>query len=225
MSQAYQHLSNQDNKIFIIIAGNIGSGKTTLTKKLSQRLGWHPHFESVHENPYLKDFYHDMKRWSFPLQIYFLTHRFNIHRMIESSNFTEIQDRSIYEDACIFARALSEQGDISPRDYKNYIKLYESMIQFLRPPDLMIALKRSIPKLLERIKGRGRDYEQSISIDYLTRLNSYYSEWFTEYSLGKSLIIQTDELDFLDNEKHFDALVQKIHDSIDQKDLFFPITK
>ena len=225
MSRAYQHLSSQDNKMFIIIAGNIGSGKTTLTKKLSQRLGWHPHFESVQENPYLEDFYHDMKRWSFPLQIYFLTHRFNIHRMIESSNFTEIQDRSIYEDAHIFARALFEQRDISPRDYKNYIKLYESMIQFLRPPDLMIALRRSIPKLLERIKGRGRDYEQSISVDYLTRLNSYYNDWFTRYSLGKSLIIQTDEVDFLENEKHFDTLVQKIHDSIDQKDLFFPPTK
>ena len=225
MSKAYQHLSDQNNKMFITIAGNIGSGKTTLTKKLSERLGWRPHFESVQENPYLEDFYQDMKRWSFPLQIYFLTHRFNIHRMIERSNFTEIQDRSIYEDAHIFARALFEQKDISSRDYKNYIKLYESMIQFLRPPDLVIALKRSVPKLLERIKSRSRDYEQSISIDYLTRLNYYYDEWFAKYSLGKSLVIQTNRLDFLENEEHFDALVQKIYDSFGQKDLFFPSPK
>ena len=221
VSKSYQNLSGEKNKMFIVVAGNIGSGKTTLTRKLGERLGWRSHFESVQDNPYLEDFYQDMERWSFPLQIYFLTHRFNIHRHIENSNFTDIQDRSIYEDANIFARALFEQQAMSARDYENYINLYESMIQFLRPPDLIIGLKRSIPKLLERIRSRGRDYEQSISVDYLTRLNNYYDDWFSKYSLGKSLIIQTDELDFLENEKHFDTLVQKIHDSIDQKDLFF----
>ena len=209
--------------MFITIAGNIGSGKTTLARKLSERLGWHPRFESVQDNPYLKDFYQDMKRWSFPLQVYFLTHRFNTHRAIENSHATEIQDRSIYEDAHIFARALFEQKDICPRDYENYINLYQSMVQFLQPPDLMIGLKRSIPKLLERIRQRGRDYEQSIPVDYLTKLNGYYDDWLAQYSQGKSLIIQTDEFDFSKNETHFDNLVHKIHDSIDQKDLFFSL--
>ncbi|MCY4643081.1 MAG: deoxynucleoside kinase [Bacteriovoracales bacterium] len=223
LPKAYPDLSSGGSRgMFIIVAGNIGSGKTTLTKKLSERLGWRPHFESVQNNPYLKDFYEDMERWSFPLQIYFLTHRFNIHRSIENSNFTDIQDRSIYEDAHIFARALFEQKYLSPRDYENYIGLYESMIQFLYTPDLMIGLRRSIPKLLDRIKSRGRNYEKSISVDYLTRLNSYYDDWFEKYSFGKSLIIDTDEFDFLENEDDFDFLVQKIYDSIDQKDLFFP---
>ena len=210
-----------DNRMFVIIAGNIGSGKTTLTKKLAQHLGLRPHFESVQNNPYLKDFYGDMKRWSFPLQIYFLTHRFNVHRQIEQSNHSHIQDRSIYEDYHIFARSLFEQGHMSARDYKNYSQLSETMTQFLHPPHLMIGLKRSIPGLLDRIKGRGREYEQSISAEYLTQLNLYYDEWFSSYSLGKSLIIETDELDFLNNEDHFNTLVQKMADSIDQKSLFF----
>ena len=221
-SRAHEFLADKSRGMFIIVAGNIGSGKTTLTKKLSQYLGWRPHFESVKNNPYLEDFYADMEKWSFPLQIYFLTHRFNIHRNIENSNFTDIQDRCIYEDAHIFARSLFEQKYLSARDYESYIRLYESMIQFLCTPDLMIGLRRSIPKLLSRIRIRGRDYESSISLDYLTRLNSYYDDWFENYSFGKSLIIDTDELDFLENEDDFDFLVQKIYDSIDQKDLFFP---
>lgn len=217
---AYEELSN-NNRMFVVVAGNIGSGKTTLTKKLAERLNWRPNFESVQDNPYLEDFYQDMERWSFPLQVYFLTHRFNTHRSIESSSNSEIQDRSIYEDANIFARALFEQKCISTRDYENYCKLYQSMIEFLKAPDLMICLKRSIPKLQERIKMRGRDYEQSISVDYLTRLNRYYDDWYENYNLGKSLQVDTDDLDFLDNEDHFDKLVERIHDSIDQQDLFF----
>ena len=161
ISRAYEQLSKENNKMFIVVAGNIGSGKTTLTKKLSKRLGWRPHFESVEENPYLEDFYGDMNRWSFPLQVYFLSHRFNVHRSIEASNFTDIQDRSIYEDAHIFARALFEQGALSPRDYKSYLNLYHSMVEQLRVPDLVIGLKRSLPNLIDRIKSRGRDYEQS----------------------------------------------------------------
>jgi deoxyadenosine/deoxycytidine kinase len=209
------------NRLFVVVAGNIGCGKTTLTNKLSEKLGWKPHFESVQDNPYLADFYSNMSRWSFPLQVYFLNHRFNTHKMIENSSGSAIQDRSIYEDANIFARALFEQGDLDLRDYENYKSLYQSMINYLNPPTLMIFLRRSIPKLLERIKKRGRDYEQEIPVDYLTRLNLYYDDWYKNYNMGKSLIIDTDELDFLENEDHFNKLITKIWDSIDQKDMFF----
>jgi deoxyadenosine/deoxycytidine kinase len=218
---AYHRLTSATNPMFVVVAGNIGSGKTTLTKKLSERLGWKPHFESVQDNPYLADFYQDMGRWSFPLQVYFLNHRFNTHRLIETLPASSIQDRSIYEDANIFARSLFDQGKLDKRDYENYRQLYNSMIQFLNPPTLMIFLKRSVPKLQERIKQRGRDYEQAIPEDYLKSLNKYYDEWYANYNQGKSLIVETDELDFLDNEDHFDRLVKRIWDSIDQKDMFF----
>jgi deoxyadenosine/deoxycytidine kinase len=219
--QAYQRLASPANPMFVVVAGNIGSGKTTLTKKLSERLGWKPHFESVQDNPYLADFYSDMSRWSFPLQVYFLNHRFNTHKLIETLPASSIQDRSIYEDANIFARSLYDQGKLDKRDYENYRNLYESMIQFLNPPTLMIFLRRSVPKLQERIKQRGRDYEQAIPVEYLTSLNNYYDDWYSNYNLGKSLIVDTDELDFLENEDHFDRLVKRIWDSIDQKDMFF----
>lgn len=218
---AYHRLTSSANPMFVVVAGNIGSGKTTLTKKLSERLGWKPHFESVQDNPYLADFYADMSRWSFPLQVYFLNHRFNTHRQIETLPASSIQDRSIYEDANIFARSLYDQGKLDKRDYENYRQLYDSMIQFLNPPTLMIFLKRSIPKLQERIKQRGRDYEQAIPTEYLTSLNKYYDDFYANYNMGKSLIVDTDELDFLENEEHFDRLVKKIWDSIDQKDMFF----
>jgi deoxyadenosine/deoxycytidine kinase len=209
------------DKMFVVVAGNIGSGKTTLTKKLSERLNWKPHYESVQDNPYLSDFYDNMSRWSFPLQVYFLNHRFNTHKQIEYGRASAIQDRSIYEDANIFARALFEQGDLDKRDYETYCTLYESMIQYLSAPSLMIFLKRSVPKLVERIKLRGRDYEQSIPVDYLTKLNGYYNEWYENYNLGKSLTVDTDDLDFLENEEHFDRLVQRIQDTIDQQEMFF----
>lgn len=221
LENAYKQLSSGDNRMFVVVAGNIGSGKTTLTKKLSERLSWRPHFESVQDNPYLEDFYNNMQRWSFPLQVYFLNHRFNTHKLIETSYGSSIQDRSIYEDANIFAKSLFEQGDLDARDYENYYRLYESMIQYLNPPTLMIFLRRSVPKLVERIKMRGRNYEQAIPIDYLTKLNHYYEQWYENYDLGKSLIVDTDDLDFLENEDHFDRLVQRIHDSIDQQEMFF----
>jgi deoxyadenosine/deoxycytidine kinase len=218
---AFHRLSSAANPMFVVVAGNIGSGKTTLTNKLSERLGWKPHYESVQDNPYLPDFYKDMARWSFPLQVYFLNHRFNTHKLIETLPASSVQDRSIYEDANIFARALYEQGKLDERDYNNYRQLYDSMIQFLNPPTLMIFLRRSVPKLMERIKQRGRDYEQSIPIEYLTSLNGYYNDWYSRYNMGKSLIVDTDELDFLENEEHFNRLVKRIWDSIDQKDMFF----
>lgn len=217
---AFEQLSSGDNKMFVVVAGNIGSGKTTLTKKLSERLAWKPHFESVQDNPYLADFYDNMARWSFPLQVYFLNHRFETHKFIEDGTGSAIQDRSIYEDANIFARALYEQGDMDKRDFETYSNLYNSMINYLNPPSLMIFLRRSVPKLVERIQLRGRDYEQSIPVDYLTKLNEYYDDWYNSYNLGKSLIVDTDELDFLENESHFEKLVERIHDSIDQQELF-----
>lgn len=220
LNNAYKELSSGANNMFVVVAGNIGGGKTTLTKKLSERLNWKPYYESVQDNPYLADFYDNMSRWSFPLQVYFLNHRFNTHKQIENSNGSSVQDRSIYEDANIFARALYEQGDLDKRDYENYRGLYESMISYLSPPTLMIFLKRSVPKLLERIEMRGRDYEQTIPVDYLTKLNDYYDDWYDKYDLGKSLIVDTDDLDFLENEEHFDKLVQRIHDSIDQQEMF-----
>lgn len=218
---AYHRLTSVTNPMFVVVAGNIGCGKTTLTKKLSERLGWKPHFESVQDNPYLADFYKDMARWSFPLQVYFLNHRFNTHKLIENLPASSVQDRSIYEDANIFARALYEQGKLDERDYNNYRALYESMIQYLNPPTLMIFLRRSVPKLMDRIKQRGRDYEQSIPESYIASLNEYYDDWYARYNMGKSLIVDTDELDFLENEEHFDRLVKRIWDSIDQKDMFF----
>ncbi len=201
---------SSQSSVFVAIGGNIGSGKTTLTKKLAERLGWVPHFEAVQNNPYLHDFYQDMSRWSFPLQVYFLTHRFNTHKKIEKSNISEIQDRSIYEDAHVFARALFDQKMMSQRDYENYLALFYSMLPSLGAPDLMIFLKRSIPHLMDRIKLRNRDFEKNISIEYLTQLNNYYDEWFNGYDLGKFLLIDTDDLDFLASEKDFNTLVEKI---------------
>lgn len=214
-------LLNPTSKTFVIVAGNIGCGKTTLTQNLSEKLGWRPFYESVEDNPYLSDFYSDMSRWSFPIQVYFLNHRFKTHKFIEQANFSAIQDRSVYEDANIFARGLFEQGMMSQRDYTNYKELYETMISYLEPPSLMIFLKRSTNKLMERIAQRGRGYEQSISTEYIATLNNYYHEWFENYNLGKRLIVDTDDLDFLNNSKHFDRLIEKIYDSMDQQDLFF----
>jgi hypothetical protein len=207
-------------KIFVAVAGNIGTGKTTLTEKLSERFGWRSHFEAVVDNPYLADFYADMKRWSFPLQIFFLNNRFNAHQTISSGGDSAIQDRSIYEDANIFARNLYEQGQMEKRDYENYLRLYEVMTSFLSPPDLVIYLKKSLPRLREQIQMRGRDYEKSIPDSYLASLNHYYDDWMDRYQLGKKLIIESDDLDFVRNRQDFDSIAQRIVNALDQRDLF-----
>jgi deoxyadenosine/deoxycytidine kinase len=207
-------------KIFIAIAGNIGTGKTTLTNLLSKRFGWHAHFEAVAENPYLADFYSDMKRWSFPLQIYFLNNRFRAHQSVTMGTNSAIQDRSIYEDANIFARSLFEQGLMEERDYKNYVDLYDVMIKHLNPPDLVVYLKKSLPKLKERIAQRGRSYEKAIPDEYLANLNRYYDDWMERYDLGKKLILDTNTLDFLNNPNDFELIARRIVSELDQRDLF-----
>ncbi len=211
-------------KLFITIAGNIGTGKTTLTKLLADHYGWKAHFEVVQDNPYLKDFYEDMARWSFPLQVFFLNHRFKVHRGVTMQNASAIQDRSIYEDCHIFARNLYESGRMEKRDYFNYLDLYNQMTQLLDPPDLMIYLRKSVPRLVEQIAKRGRDFEQKIPEEYLTCLNRYYDEWIGAYDQGKLLVIDSDELDFVQNPEHFDLIAKQILNKIDQADLFLPIS-
>lgn len=207
-------------KIFIAIAGNIGTGKTTLTNMLSRRFGWEAHFEVVADNPYLSDFYKDMSRWSFPLQVFFLNHRFKAHQLVTQGANSAIQDRSIYEDANIFARNLYEQKMMSERDYRNYLDLYESMVGFLNPPDLVLYLRKSLPRLKEQITLRGREYEKNIPDEYLSNLNRYYDDWMANYTLGKKLIIDSDDLNFLKNPDDFELVSQKIVGALDQRDLF-----
>ncbi len=209
-----------DQKIFVAVAGNIGTGKTTLTKMLSQRFGWEAHFEVVAENPYLADFYRDMRRYSFPLQIFFLNSRFKAHQAVTDRTISAIQDRTIYEDAAIFARNLFEQGQMEERDYQNYLELYRVMAGFLNPPDLIIYLRKSLPKLKERIAQRGRDYEKNIPDEYLLSLNRYYDDWMDSYDVGKKLIVESDHLDFIDRPEDFDQLCQQIVDNLPQRDLF-----
>ena len=211
-------------KIFIAIAGNIGTGKTTLTQMLSRRFGWTPHFECVAENPYLADFYGDMSRWSFPLQVFFLNHRFKAHQQVTAGTDSAIQDRSIYEDANIFARNLYEQGQMEERDYRNYLDLYQTMASYLTPPDLVIYLKKSLPKLKERITLRGRDFEKAIPDEYLINLNRYYDDWMSTYDMGKKLVIPSDELDFLHKPEDFDLICSQILSALDQRDLFLEQT-
>ena len=188
---------------------------------LSEKFQWEQHFEAVTDNPYLADFYADMKRWSFPLQIFFLNSRFKAHQAITKGSFSAVQDRSVYEDANIFARNLFENGGMEERDYKNYLELYSEMIKFLTPPDLVVYLKKSLPKLKDQIRKRGRDYEQNIPDEYLANLNHYYDDWMVRYDLGKKVIIDSDELDFVANPKDFELVSEKIMNALDQKDLFW----
>ncbi len=194
----------------IVIAGNIGAGKTTLTKLLAQHYKWEPHFESVENNPYLDDFYRDMKRWSFNLQIFFLRTRFQQIIEIQKSDKTVIQDRSIYEDAYIFAPNLYEMGLMSHRDFTNYKELFELISSLVSPPDLLIYLRASVSTLVRQIEKRGREYEKNISIEYLKKLNEKYENWIAGYDKSKFLIIDVNELDFIDNKKDFGFILEKI---------------
>ncbi|MBE0650167.1 MAG: deoxynucleoside kinase [Bacteroidales bacterium] len=193
----------------IAIAGNIGSGKTTLTRVLSKHYGWKPLFEDVENNPYLQSFYEDMQRWSFNLQVYFLNSRFRQVVEIRRSGKNVIQDRSIYEDAYIFAPNLHSMNLMSTRDFENYISLFELMSSFIQPPDLLIYLRASVPTLVEQIQKRGRDYEESIRLDYLKLLNERYEAWINNYKLGKLLFINVDSMDFM-NPEDISVVIEKV---------------
>ncbi len=194
----------------IAIAGNIGAGKTTLTKLLAKHYKWDPHFESVDENPYLDDFYSEMERWSFNLQVYFLNSRFRQILELRKSGKAIIQDRTIYEDAHIFAPNLHAMGLMTNRDYSNYSSLFELMENLVTPPDLLIYLRADISTLVGQIHKRGRDYESSISIDYLSRLNERYEAWISTYNKGKLLIIEVDKLDFVDKPEDLGYIIDRI---------------
>ncbi|WP_440880151.1 deoxynucleoside kinase [Tenacibaculum sp. C7A-26P2] len=194
----------------IAIAGNIGAGKTTLTKLLAKHYNWKPHFESVDKNPYLDDFYAEMERWSFNLQVYFLNSRFRQILEFRKTGKNIIQDRTIYEDAHIFAPNLHAMGLMTNRDYGNYTSLFELMENLVTPPDLLIYLRANISTLVEQIHKRGREYENSISIDYLSRLNERYEAWISTYNKGKLLIVDVDDLDFVENQEDLGKVVDKI---------------
>jgi deoxyadenosine/deoxycytidine kinase len=194
----------------IAVAGNIGSGKTTLTELLSKHYRWEPHFEDVEENPYLDDFYNEMQRWSFNLQIYFLNSRFKQVIDIRQSGKNVIQDRTIYEDAYIFAPNLHAMGLLTTRDFNNYVNLFNLMQGFLQPPDLLIYLRGSISTLVEQIQKRGRPYESNIRLDYLNRLNERYEAWINTYDKGKLLIINVDKNKFPEQPEHLGEIMGKI---------------
>lgn len=193
----------------IAIAGNIGCGKTTLTNMLAKRYGWTPRFESVENNPYLADYYEDMARWSFNLQVYFLNKRFQDVVEISRSNETIVQDRTIFEDARIFAPNLHDMGMMSDRDFDNYTELFDLMISLVAKPDLLIYIQASIPHLIAQIQKRGRGYEQGIRIDYLNGLNERYENWISKYD-GRLLIVDGDNLDFQNNPKDFQSITDQI---------------
>jgi deoxyadenosine/deoxycytidine kinase len=195
----------------IAIAGNIGSGKTTLTSLLAKHFGWNPHFEDVDTNPYLNSFYEDMQRWSFNLQIYFLNSRFRQVVDIRNSGKTVIQDRTIYEDAYIFAPNLHTMNLMSTRDYENYRSLFDLMSTFILPPDLLIYLRASVPTLVSQIQKRGRDYENAIRLDYLKNLNDMYEEWIEGYKFGKLLIIDADTLKVSENPEDLGQVIDNIN--------------
>ena len=198
----------------IAIAGNIGAGKTTLTEMLSKHYGWEPHFEDVLKNPYLDDFYERMERWSFNLQIYFLNSRFN--QMLECSKKEKdtIQDRTIYEDAFIFAPNLQAMGLMTNRDYENYKSIFNTLNSFVKDPDLLIYLRSGIPNLVDQIHKRGRDYENTISIEYLSRLNERYEAWIQSYDKSNLLVIEVDDIDFVKNPDDFDIIIKLIDEKL-----------
>ncbi len=205
-------MSNQSKHIkYLAIAGNIGAGKTTLTSKLAKDFGWKAQFESTDTNPYLSDFYDDMQRWSFNLQIYFLNHRFQQVQKILNGEDVVIQDRTIYEDAFIFAPNLHDMGLMSSRDFETYFTLFKNMSAQVKPPDLLIYLKAEIPTLVAHIQDRGRDYEGNMSLDYLKKLNQRYNNWIDGYDDGPLLVVNVDNMDFKNNVEDYGQIVEKIN--------------
>ncbi|MBN1886650.1 MAG: deoxynucleoside kinase [Thermoflexales bacterium] len=210
-------------KSFVLVAGNIGAGKTSLTERLASRLAWQAGYESVADNPYLADFYADMKAWSFHLQVFFLGHRAAQHQALAECSQPAIIDRSIYEDAFIFARALYEMSNMTERDYLAYRRLFDLVAGGLPPPDLLIYLRASPELLLERIRGRGRSIETGITLDYLGLLDRYYEEWLADFAACPVLMIPSDQLDFVHRPEHLDLVVQRILDRLHGKEqLVFP---
>lgn len=203
---------------FILVAGNIGSGKTSLTERVGQQLNWKTGFESVADNPYLPDFYSNMQQWSFHLQVFFLGHRAQQHRELANGRMSAIADRSIYEDAHIFARVLHHLGNLNERDFKAYRTVYELVIEGLPRPDLLLYLKAPVPMLLERIRQRGRAMESGITADYLSLLDSFYEEWMQDFDLCPVLTIHTENLNFVRNPQHLDVVVQRIQDKLTGKE-------
>ncbi len=201
-------------KKFVAVAGNIGVGKSSLVSLLSDRMGWQPFHEPVAENPYLADFYQDMHTWAFHSQIYFLTHRLRAHRQLIDHPTSAIQDRTVYEDAEVFAHNLFRQGLIRERDYLAYRDLYEAVTDFLPPPDLVIYLRASVSTLRERISQRGRDYERKITREYLEQLNQLYETWIKGFSLCPVLTVPADDLDFVSNPGHLDLIVRKVEEKL-----------
>lgn len=210
-------------KRFVLVAGNIGAGKTSIAERVAARLGWQAAFESVADNPYLADFYGDMRRWSFHLQVYFLGHRAQQHLALARSPQSAICDRSIYEDAFIFARALHHLGNLSERDYSAYRRLFDLVVGTLPAPDLLLYLTASVPTLLNRIRGRGREIEAGITADYLELLNSFYAEWLQAFDLCPVLTIPADDLDFVHRPAHLDIIIRRIEDKLAGKEeVVFP---
>ncbi|MFO7624163.1 MAG: deoxynucleoside kinase [Anaerolineales bacterium] len=209
-------------KRIILVAGNIGSGKTSLTERLAERLGWRSAFESVGDNPYLPDFYADMRSWSFHLQVFFLGHRAQQYLDLAAEPQSAILDRSIYEDAYIFARALHHLGNLSERDYFSYRRVFDLVVSNLPPPDLLIYLRAPVSVLIKRIHRRGRSIESGITADYLTLLDSFYKDWMETFDVCPVLTIQTDDLDFVHKSRHLDIVVLRIQDRLAGKeDLIF----
>ncbi|MBI5712330.1 MAG: deoxynucleoside kinase [Chloroflexi bacterium] len=205
-------------KYFVAIAGNIGVGKSTLTTLMTQKLGWSPFFEAVEENPYLADFYKDMSRWSFHSQAFFLSRRLQQHYELLQRDDLVLQDRSVYEDAEVFARNLYRQGNMSARDWQTYYDLYTILSQLLTPPHLVVYLKASVPTLLRRIAQRGREYERTISAEYLASLNELYDDWVSRFALCPVLTVETDNLDYVQHDAHLDQIVGRINDRLHGKD-------
>lgn len=205
-------------KKFIAVAGNIGVGKSTLVRLLAQRLGWQPFFEPVGENPYLADFYDDMRTWSFHSQIFFLTRRLRTHRDLCNYPSSSIQDRSVYEDAEVFARNLSRQQLMGERDYHSYRELYTVLTEFLPPPDLVVYLRADVPTLMQRIAQRGRSYEQDIRLEYLEQLNQLYEDWIRSFTLCPVLTVPAADLNYVAHDSHLDLVLSKIHDKLEGKE-------